>query len=32
MFHADGEVATANAAKKHGLHMELSQVEILKIA
>jgi hypothetical protein len=27
MFHADGEVATAKAAKKHGLHMCLSQVK-----
>lgn len=26
MFHADGEVATAKAAKKHGLHMALSQL------
>lgn len=26
MFHADGEVATARAAKKHGLHMALSQL------
>ncbi len=26
MFHADGEIATARAAKKHGLHMALSQL------
>jgi len=26
MFHADGEIATATAAKKHGLHMALSQL------
>ena len=26
MFHADGEVSTAKAAKKHGLHMALSQL------
>ena len=26
MFHSDGEVATARAAKKHGLHMALSQL------
>jgi len=26
MFHADGEIATAKAAKKHGLHMALSQL------
>jgi len=26
MFHADGEVATAQAARKHGLHMALSQL------
>jgi len=26
MFHADGEVATARAAEKHGVHMALSQL------
>ena len=26
MFHADGEVATARAAKKHGCFMALSQL------
>merc|ERR1719401_720730 len=26
MFHSDGEVATARAARKHGLHMALSQL------
>merc|ERR1719456_785670 len=26
MFHADGEIATAKAAKKHNLHMALSQL------
>jgi L-lactate dehydrogenase (cytochrome) len=30
MFHADGEVATTKAAKKHGLHMAPSKVQVLK--
>ena len=30
MFHADGEVATAKAAKKHNLHMALSQLTTVR--